>query len=127
MRWRRDEALLVFHNRGLPEGALDAEGLTRSRIESAEAQLAACKPTDAASLDQFREEMGAALRRALAISTPDSTRPNPLEMGDFTAQPFLIGGNNPLPSLFLTPKAGQENGSTTLIVHPQGAMNLINS
>ena len=122
----RDEALLVFHNRELPEGALDAEGLTRSRIESAEEQLAACKPTDAASLEQFREEMGAALRRSLAISTPDSTRPNPLEMGNFTAQPFLIGGNNPLPSLFLTPKAGQENGSTTLIVHPQGAMNLIN-
>ncbi|MYE91717.1 hypothetical protein F4X33_22280 [Candidatus Poribacteria bacterium] len=121
-----DEALLVFHNRELPEGALDAEGLTRSRIESAEEQLAACKPTDAASLEQFRDEMGAALRRSLAISTPDSTHPNPLEVGDFTAQPFLIGGNNPLPSLFLTPKAGQENGSTTLIVHPQGAMNLIN-
>ena len=122
----RDEALLAFHSRGLPEHALDAEGLTRSRIESAEEQLAACKPTDAASLEQFREEMGAALRRSLAISTPDSSRPNPLEMDDFTAQPFLIGGNNPLPSLFLTPKAGQENGSTTLIVHPQGAMNLIN-
>ena len=122
----RDEALLVFHNRELPEGALDAEGLTRSRIESAEEQLAACKPADAASLEQFHEEMGASLRRSLAISTPDSTRPNPLEMGDFTAQPFLIGGNNPLPSLFLTPKAGQENGSTTLIVHPQGTMNLIN-
>ena len=122
----RDEALLVFHNRELPESALDAEGLTRSWIESAEKQLAARKPTDAASLGRFREEMGAALRRSLAISTPDSTRPNPLEVGDFTAQPFLIGGNNPLPSLFLTPKAGQENSSTTLIVHPQGAMNLIN-
>ena len=123
----RDEALLVFHNRELPEDALDAEGLTRSRIESAEAQLAACKPTDAASLEQFHDEMGNALRRSLAISTPDSTRPNPLEVGDFTAQPFVIGGNNPLPSLFLTPKAGQENGSTTLVVHPQGAMNLINA
>ena len=122
----RDEALLVFHNRELPEGALDAEGLTRSRIESAEEQLAACKPTDTASLEQFRDEMGAALRRSLAISTPDSTRPTPVETSDFTAQPFVIGGNNPLPSLFLTPKAGQENGSTTLIVHPQGAMNLIN-
>ncbi len=122
----RDEALLVFHSRELPESALDAEGLTRSWIESAEKQLAARKPTDAASLGRFREEMGAALRRSLAISTPDSTRPNPLEVGDFTAQPFLIGGNNPLPSLFLTPKAGQENSSTTLIVHPQGAMNLIN-
>ena len=122
----RDEALLVFHNRELPEGALDAEGLTRSRIESAEEQLAACKPTDAASLKQFRDEMGAALRRSLAISTPDSIRPTPVETSDFTAQPFVIGGSNPLPSLFLTPKAGQENGSTTLIVHPQGAMNLIN-
>ena len=121
-----DEALLVFHNRELPEGTLDAEGLTRSRIESAEEQLTARKPTDAASLEQFHEEMGAALRRSLAISAPDSIRPTPLEVGDFTAQPFLIGGNNPLPSLFLTPKAGQENGSTTLIVHPQGAMNLIN-
>ena len=122
----RDEALLVFHNRELPEAALDAEGLTRSRIESAEEQLAARKPTDAASLDQFREEMGAALRRSLAISIPTSTYPNPIEEGDFTAQPFVVGGNNQLPALFLKPKAETENGSTTLIVHPQGAINLIN-
>ena len=123
----RDEALLVFHNRELPEHTLNAEGLTRSRIESAEEQLTARKPTDAASLDQFREEMGDALRRSLAISVPESTHPNPVEESDFTAQPFVIGGNNSLPSLFLTPKSGQENGSATLIVHPQGAMNLIDS
>ncbi len=121
-----DEALLVFHNRGLPEHALDAEGLTRSRIESAEEQLAARKPTNVASLDRFREEMGNALRRSLAIRTPDSTSPNPVEGDNFTAQPFLIGGNDRLPALFLTPKAEVGNGSTTLIVHPQGAMNLIN-
>ena len=84
----RDEDLLVFHNRELPEHALDAEGLTRSWIESAEEQLAARKPTNAASLEQFRVEMGAALRRSLAISVPDLTRPNPVEGSDFTAQPF---------------------------------------
>ena len=122
----RDEALLVFHHRVLPEHALDAEGLTRSRIESAEEQLAARKPTNAGDLDQFREEMGSALRRSLALSVLHSTRPNSVEGNDFTAQPFVIGGNNQLPSLFLTPKTGTENGSTTLIVHPQGAMNLIN-
>ena len=123
----RDEALLVFHNRELPEHALDAEGLTRSWIESAEAQLAARKPSDAASLEQFREEMGGALRRSLAVSVPDSTHPNPVEGGDFTDQPFLIGENNPLPSLLLRPTAEAGSGSATLIVHPQGAMNLINS
>ena len=121
-----DEALLVFHNRELPAHTLDAEGLTRSRIESAEEQLAARKPTNAASLDQFREEMGGALRHSLAISIPDSTRSNPIGGDDFTAQPFVIGGTNPLPSLFLTPKAATENGSATLIVHPQGALNLVN-
>ena len=123
----RDEALLVFHNRELPEHALDAEGLTRSRIESAEEQLAARKPTDAASLEQFREEMGAALLRSLAVSAPETTYPNPLEGSDFTAQPFVIGGNNPVPSLFLTPKSRRKNSSVTLIVHPQGTMNLIDS
>ena len=122
----RDEALLVFHNRELPEHALDAEGLTRSWIESAEAQLAARKPTNAASLEQFHDEMGAALRRSLAIRTPDLTSPNPLEGSDFTDQPFLIGEDNPLPSLLLKPTAEAGNGSATLIVHPQGAMNLIN-
>ncbi len=122
----RDEALLVFHKRELPEGALDADGFTRSRIESAEEQLAARKPTDAGSLDQFREEMGAALRRSLAIATPDSTRPNTVEESSFTAQPLVIGGKDQLPSLFLTPKAEEANGSATLIVHPQGAMNLMN-
>ncbi len=122
----RDQALLVFHNRELPEHALDADGLTCSRIESAEEQLAARKPTNAASLDQFRKEMGDALRRSLAIRIPDSTRPNPVEGPDFTAQPFLIGGNDQLPALFLTPKTEAENSSATLIVHPQGAMNLIN-
>ena len=123
----RDEALLVFHNRELPEHALDAEELTRSRIERAEEQLAERKPTDAASLEQFREEMGAALRRSLAISIPTLTYPNPIEEDNFTAQPFAVGGNNQLPALFLKPKAETENSSTTLIVHPQGAMNLINA
>ena len=122
----KDEDLLVFHNRELPEHTLDAEGLTRSWIESAEEQLAARKPINAASLDQFREEMGAALRHSLAISIPDSIRPNPVQGDDFTAQPFVIGGTNQLPSLFLTPKAEVGSGSATLIVHPQGAMNLIN-
>ena len=122
----KDEDLLVFHNRELPEHTLDAEGLTRSWIESAEEQLAARKPINAASLDQFREEMGAALRHSLAISIPDSIRPNPVQGDDFTAQPFVIGGNDQLPALFLTPKTGTGNGSATLIVHPQGAMNLIN-
>ena len=74
----RDEALCwSFITEELPEHALDAEGLTRSRIKSAEAQLAARKPTDGASLEQFREEMGNALRRSLAISAPDSTHPTP--------------------------------------------------
>ena len=122
----RDEALLVFHNRELPEHTLDAEGLARSRIQNAEEQLTARKPTDAASLDQFREEMGGALRRSLAISIPTSTYPNPIEEGNFTAQPFVVGGNNQLPALFLKPTAETENGSATLIVHPHGAMNLIN-
>ena len=123
----KDEALLVFHNRELPDHALDAEGLTRSRIESAEEQLAARKPTDAASLEQFREEMGDALRRSLAISIPESTHPNPIEGSDFSRATLSDWRNNPLPSLFLTPKTRKKNGSVTLIVHPQGAMNLIDS
>ena len=120
-----DEDLLVFHNRELPEHALDAEGLTRSWIETAQEQLAARKPASAEDLEQFRVEMGGALQHSLSISIPDSTRPNPVEGDDFTAQPLVIGGNNQLPALFLTPKTDAENGSATLIVHPQGAMNLI--
>ncbi len=121
----RDEDLLVFHNRELPEHALDAEGLTRSWIGTVQEQLAARKPTNAASLEQFRVEMGSALQQSLSISIPDSTRPNPVQGDDFNAQPFLLGGNNQLPALFLTPKTDAENGSATLIVHPHGAMNLI--
>ena len=123
----RDEDLLVFHNRELPEHALDAEGLTRSWIETAQEQLAARKPASAEDLEQFRVEMGGALQHSLSISIPDSTRPNSVEGDDFTAQPLVIGGNNQLPALFLTPKTDAENGSATLIVHPQGAMNLIDS
>ena len=121
----RDEDLLVFHNRELPEHALDVEGLTRSWIGTAQEQLAARKPTNTASLEQFRVEMGGALQHSLSISITDSTRPNPVQGDDFNAQPFLLGGNNQLPALFLTPKTDAENGSATLIVHPQGAMNLI--
>ena len=121
----RDEDLLVFHNRELPEHALDAEGLTRSWIETAQEQLAARKPASAEDLEQFRVEMGGALQHSLSISIPDSTRPNPVEGDDFTAQPLVIGGKNQLPALFLTPKTDAENGSATLIVHPHGAMNLI--
>ena len=121
----RDEDLLVFHNRELPAHALDADGLTRSWIETAQEQLAARKPASAEDLEQFRVEMGGVLQHSLSISIPDSTRPNPVEGDDFTAQPLVIGGNNQLPALFLTPKTDAENGSATLIVHPHGAMNLI--
>ena len=122
----RDEDLLVFHNRELPAHALDADGLTRSWIETAQGQLAARKPASAEDLEQFRVEMGGALQHSLSISIPDSTRPNPVEEDDFTAQPLMIGGSNQLPALLLKPKTGMENGSATLIVHPHGAMNLIN-
>ena len=125
-----DEELLVFHDRELPAHALDVEGLTRSRIESAEKQLAARKPTNAEALKRFREEMGVTLRGSLAIRIPDSTPPKVIDRPDFTAHPTLIGQNeagSPLPAIFFTPKPATENGSATLIVHPDGKANLIDS
>ena len=72
-----DEDLLVFHNRELPEHALDAEGLTRSWIETAQEQLAARKPASAEDLEQFRVEMGGALQHSLSISIPRFDSPKP--------------------------------------------------
>ncbi len=56
-----DENLLAFHGRELPPHALNAEGLTRARIESAEKQLEARKPTNTDELEKFRAEMGVVL------------------------------------------------------------------
>ena len=123
-----DEALLVFHGRELPAHTLDAEGLTRSWIESAENQLAARKPTNAESLEGFRQEMGDALRHSLGLRIPDSTQPRVIDSPTFTAQPLVIGRNkvgNQLPAVFFSPRTETPNDSATLIVHPHGKANLV--
>ncbi|MCZ6680064.1 MAG: acetylxylan esterase [Candidatus Poribacteria bacterium] len=128
-----DEALLVFHDRDLPPHALNAAQLTRSRIESAEKQLAERRPTGPDDLERFREEMGTALRHALAIQNPTPADLNveqfgSIEKSEFTAHRLLIGRNgvgDQLPAMLFSPKAAGEKRPATLIVHPEGKAHLI--
>lgn len=61
--------MLVFYGRERDKG-LDEDELVEQRVAVAERQLAALKPTDAASLSRFREVMGAALRHSVAAEMP---------------------------------------------------------
>jgi len=133
----KKEDLLVFHDRERPAHALDAAGLTRSRIEAAEQQLAALKPQDPAGLDRFRAVMEPALRHTLAAAWPNEAdlvaeRQGITERGDFTAERLLLGRRgrgDRIPALLYRPAAGAGLGPApaTLVVHPDGKAALVDA
>ncbi len=62
--------LLVFFGRQRPENELNEAQLAHSLIESAQKQLQEAQPRDAASLEKFREQFGAALKFSLLAEYP---------------------------------------------------------
>ena len=131
----KKEDLLVFYDRPLPDGALDAEGLTQALIARAEGQLSALKPHNEESVRRFRKVMGPALRHTLAVDDP---RPADLsveakgttERSDVVVQRLLIGRSGQgdrLPAVLYRPVGGTAPMPSTLVIHPLGKAALVDA
>jgi len=86
----RNEDLLVFAGRELPEDAWTAEELTQRLIEASEAQLEAHRPRDGKSLKRFREVYGSALAHALNLLPAERLRTHEVDQVVLTTEPYYI-------------------------------------
>ncbi len=121
--------LLVFFGRSRPEGELNEEQLAASLIGIARNQLAEAEPRDAAGLEQYREQFGAALKYSLmaeypnpndiAAGTPEITRLNK------TVKEELIlsrnGQNDRVPVSVLRPDSSRQPASVAILVAPDAS------
>jgi len=144
------EELLVFHDRELPENALDKNGLVRYLIESAKKQIEEMEPTNQEKLEKFKETMGDALAHSLSAEIPEASELVVRDMGtadygDFTVSRLCIGRKGKgtqVPSILFAPKrgnrvtegfnpvenaAGVSTASATLVVHPEGKASLVDA
>jgi dienelactone hydrolase len=117
-----------------PADALDAAGLKRSLIASAQRQLEQLRPVDADKLAEFRRILGTALKHMVASELPspqarDAVEARSLgfvERKNFRAERLLlsrVGGGEEVPALFFRPKGA--SGAAVVLVHSQGKAGLI--
>lgn len=112
----------------VPKDAATAEVLRRYMTQSSDQQLAALRPGDAASLQEFRRVVGTALRvMAGAMPAAVEVRQGPKEekVGDLRLHRAVIGrlgGGDAIPALGVIPPG--YNGTVTVWVHPKGTASL---
>ena len=116
--------LLVFHGRGLPEGAKTQQQIVEGLVEARQAQLTALRPRDAAGLARFREVLEPGLRHVLAAELPaaDALLESPSQSGLLAGVRDLTvgrrGREDRVPvRLWVAPP---ETRRAVLIVHPEG-------
>ena len=144
-----DDALLVFSERDLPSHALKQDGFLPAWVNRSEQAIEKVKPANETELQTFREEMGSALQHALGLNIPNSADVTLVEpegafpttyrtnVGHSSQAPiqmsvrhFVIGRKgigDTIPALLLSPEPQVGHNPVTLIVHPEGKANLINS
>ncbi|MDE0689199.1 MAG: acetylxylan esterase [Candidatus Poribacteria bacterium] len=144
-----DEALLVFSERDLPPHAMKQDEFLPVWANRSQEALEKVKPTNETELQTFREEMGSALQHALGLNIPKSTDVTLVEPeGAFpttydtnvghslqahiqmSARHLIIGRKgmgDAIPALLFSREPQVEHDPVTLIVHPEGKANLINS
>jgi dienelactone hydrolase len=115
-----------------PKEAVDAEGLKKYLIEIAAKQIEALKPTDAASLQHFREVMRPALEHMAATSLPQAApKHEVLERGQPDAKgisAFKVtlqreGDPQAIPAIVYAPA---EYSGVTVLVLPEGKKSAVN-
>ena len=144
-----DEALLVFSERDLPPHAMKQDEFLPVWANRSQEALEKVKPTNETELQTFREEMGSALQHALGLNIPRSTDVTLVEPeGAFpttydtnvghslqahiqmSARHLIIGRKgmgDAIPALLFSREPQVGHDPVTLIVHPEGKANLINS
>lgn len=111
-----------------PRDALDLHHLTGELIDAHKSQIGGFGLGSRSSLNRFRQTFGPALKRCLAVSTPNageivwSSAGTPSDCGDCLVSGLIIGRKgvgDAIPALLFQPKSGKE-ASPVLLVNPAG-------
>jgi hypothetical protein len=116
-----------------PPDAVGAKGLRKYLAETSDRQLAALKPSDTASLAEFRRVLGTALRVMIHDELPgreevEVNRTDKGPSGPVRLEKLLLGRKGQherIPAVLLTPVA--HNGTVVVWVHPDGKSSLWNN
>ncbi len=134
-----DEDLLVFSKREIPAHAMKQEAFLPAWINLSQQEIEKRKPTNEAELQTFNQEMGSGLQHALGLHIPKRTDVTLVEPeGAFpttyhtnlSAKHLVIGRKgvgDAIPAVLFSPEPQVGHDPVTLIVHPGGKENLINS
>ena len=131
----KDEDLLVFAKRPLPQEALDSDGFTSLLIKDRKAQLKSFYPKDKESLHSLRHVYGTAMKHTLAASMPSASEllvesRGVIESEDYKLEHLLIGHKDVgdrIPAILFMPKKTWRRKNATLVVHPRGKAALVDS
>ena len=134
-----DDALLVFSERDMPPHALKQAEFLPTWVSRAQQAIEKRKPTHAAALETFREEMANALQHALGLDIPNSRELTLVEpegafpttyQANFSARHLVIGRKgirDAIPTILFSPEPQVGHYPVTLIVHPEGKKKLIDA
>ena len=134
-----DEDLLVFSKREIPAHAMKQEAFLSAWVNLSQQEVEKRKPTNEAELQTFNQEMGSGLQHALGLHIPKRTDVTLVEPeGAFpttyhtnlSAKHLVIGRKglgDAIPAVLFSPEPQVGHDPVTLIVHPGGKGNLINS
>lgn len=134
-----DEDLLAFSERELPAHALKQEAFLPAWIDRCQEAIEKRKPTNAAELQTFNEELGSGLQRALGLDLPKITDITLVEpegafpttyQTNLSAKHLVIGRKgvgDTIPAILFSPEPQVGHDPIVLIVHPEGKEKLIDS
>ena len=134
-----DEDLLVFSEREMPAHAMKQEEFLPAWVDRSQQEIEKRKPTNETELQTFNQEMGSGLQYALGLHIPKRTDVTLVEPeGAFpttyhtnlSAKHLVIGREgvgDTIPAVLFSPEPQVGHDPVTLIVHPGGKKNLINS
>ena len=134
-----DDDLLVFSDREIPAHAMKQEAFLPAWVNLSQQAIEKQKPTNETELQTFRQEIGSGLEHALGLQIPKRTDVTLVEPeGAFpttyhtnlSAKHLVIGRKgigDTIPAILFSPEPQVGHDPVTLIVHPGGKENLINS
>ena len=134
-----DEDLLVFSEREMPAHAMKQEAFLPAWVNLSQQEIEKRKPTNETELQTFNQEMGSGLQYALGLHIPKRTDVTLVEPegafpttyhANLSAKHLVIGRKgvgDAIPAVLFSPEPQVGHDPVTLIVHPGGKENLINS
>ncbi|MFH1738739.1 MAG: acetylxylan esterase [bacterium] len=124
----KDEDLLVFARRELPDTGINWETLTGFIIKEAKQQLGEIQPRNREDLQRFRKTMEPALRHAIGAEKPSPCdviveRVGRSKKGEYAIHQMILGRRgqgDQIPAICYAPIDLTKKHPATILVHPEG-------